>query len=342
MKKTIYTLALGALLLAGCSQEESLATGEEVKVTFTANVSNGVQSRADGEAVVNVDKLICAVYKQTGTGEKATLNTELIRETVDVDGTTGKATFSPTLLKGHKYGIVFWAYNSDVTEEQRVFDVSELNAIKFTPKSSPEGKAYDVYTKTVKDITTQTKGDNLKVTLVRPLAQINIATTESDWNYVNNVLKETPGTSTLTIEKGNNVYNALTEEFSHTDDGVTYNYTIGLGTKKLDDTKYILGTGYTFPGSIVECSLSVKNNDVDNPVEIYSLQVQNVPTSANYRTNIVPGKKVDANGNEVEGGLMTGSVSYEVTISEGYTETVNKTPEELEEEANQNNQGNNE
>lgn len=340
MKKTIYTLTLSAFLLAGCSQEESLDTGEGVKVIFTANISNGVNSRADGESGVNVDKLICAVYKQTGKEEQATLNTELIRETVNVDE-TGKATFSPTLLKGHKYGIVFWAYNSKVTDEQRVFDVSELDKIKFTPKASPEGKAYDVYTKTVKDITTQTTGENLKVTLVRPLAQVNIATTESDWNYVKDVLKETPGTSTLIMAKTNNVYNALTGEFSATTDDVTYNYTIEIGNKKLDDTKYILGTGYTFPGSTVECSLSVKNKAA-TPVEIYSLQVPAVPTSANYRTNIVPGKKTDANGNEVEGGLMTGSVTYEVTIKEGYTTDINKTPEQLEEEANQNNQENNE
>ena len=101
----------------------------------------------------------------------------------------------------------------------------------------------------------------------------------------------------------------------------------------------LLGTGYTFPGSTVDCSISLKNK-AETPAEIYTKKVSFLPTESNHRTNVVPKTTTDENGKEV-GGLMTGTVSYEVTISEGYSNTTNKTPEELEEEAKQN-QGNNE
>ena len=323
MKKTIYTLALGALLLAGCSQEESLATGEEVKVTFTANISNGVQSRADGEPVVNVDKLICAVYKQTGAGDQATLGAMLIKETVDVDVNTGKATFTPTLLKGHKYGVVFWAYCSGVDESDRVFsgvlgENDNLSAITFSTTQSNDVRAYEVYTATKYNVATDITDEALNVKLARPLAQVNIATTLSDWTYVTETLQEDPSKSTMTLAGCCNVYNALNTSYSGTAT-YTYNTTLASNNKLEGTEKVLLGTGYAFPGSNAECSLSVKNA---SDAVVYSLNVPGVPTSANYRTNILP--KTETVDGEEQGGLMTGSVSYTVTIEPGYGTNENK------------------
>lgn len=340
MKKKFYTAALGAILLAGCSQEETPVSGqgEAVKMTFTANLSTGIQSRADGEAVVSVDKLICAVFKQeTNDGQVSLNGTELIRDTVDVDVTTGKATFTPTLLKSEKYGIVFWAYK----EGTNFYNTENLAAITFNPNVNdnvdPKAEGLVAYTSTIKNVSTDSSGDDLKVTLTRPLAQVNIATTQSDWDIVEK-LGETPATSTITLTNCSNVYNALNGTYSG---GATFTYTISLSNaNKLADTEMVLlGTGYTFPGSTVDCSISLKNN-AETPAEIYTKKVSFLPTESNHRTNVVPETTTDENGKEV-GGLMTGTVSYEVTISEGYSNTTNKTPEELEEEAKQN-QGNNE
>ena len=338
MKKKFYTLALGAILLASCSQDETPLAGEAeaVKMTFTANLSSDIHSRAEGETpTVSVDKLICAVCKQTVEGETASLSDILIRDTVDVDATTGKATFTPTLLKGYKYGIVFWAYKSGTN----FYDTNNLANITFTPNAGnnqdPNAEGLVAYTKTVKDVSTSST--DLQVTLTRPLAQVNISTTQSDWDIVEK-LGETPATSTITLTNCSNVYNALNETYSG---GATFTYTISLSNaNKLADTEMVLlGTGYTFPGSTVDCSISLKNN-AETPAEIYTKKVSFLPTESNHRTNVVPKTTTDENGKEV-GGLMTGTVSYEVTISEGYNSTTNKTPEELEEEAKQN-QGNNE
>ena len=345
MKKKFYTLALGAILLAGCSQEEASLAGEAeaVKMTFTANLSDGIHSRTEGEAIVSVDKLICAVCKQTGEGETASLSEVLVRETVDIDVTTGKAVFTPTLLKGYKYGIVFWAYK----EGTNFYDTSNLANITFTPNAKenqdpnaeenqdPNAEGLVAYTSTIKNVSTDTSGDDLKVTLTRPLAQVNAATTQSDWDFIE-ALGETPATSTITLTGCSNVYNALSGTYSGDE---TFTYTIDLSnTNKLEGTKNILlGMGYTFPYCTPNCSISIKNKDGNS---VHKLSVPSVPTTENYRTNIVPQTTTDENGKET-GGLMTENISYEVTISEGYSETVNKTPEELEEEA-KNNQKNEE
>ena len=307
MKKTIYTVALAALMMAGCSQDESLNVGEEVQVTFTANLSNGIHSRADGAAGVSVDKLICAVCKQNGE----TLVQELIRDTVPV--TNGTATFTPTLLKGYKYGIVFWAYK----EGQEYYDTSNLSQITFNPNANdnqnPNDEHLIVYTNTIKNVSTSSS--DRVVTLTRPLAQVNVATTKSDWETVE-ALGETPATSTVILENCCNMYNALTGTYSGEAD---FTYTIDLAYDTLleETDNILLGTGYTFPGNNVECIISVKNN-ASSPVEIYNKEIDNFPTTANYRTNFVP-KTTDDEGNPVKGGLMTGSVSYEVNIQAGYS-----------------------
>lgn len=328
MKKTIYTLAFTALLLAGCSQEESLPTGEAVQMTFTANLSTGMQSRADGEANgISVDKLICAVFMQNGESLEGN---ELIRDTVDVNPETGKATFTPTLLKGYKYGIVFWAYKDGTS----FYNTENLSNITFTPHADSESsvdvttKGLVAYTKTIKNITTSSEGGN--ITLTRPLAQVNVATTERDWENVTTMGGGTPTTATVTLTGCSNTYNALTGTYSGDE---TFTYTIKLDKdQQLDETdKILLGTGYTFPGSTVNCKISVIN---DSEVEIYNVTIPSLPTDGNHRTNIIPGTKTEGEGDDAEevGGLMTGSVSYEVTIDEGYTDNHNKTPEELEKE----------
>lgn len=319
MKNRIYTLALSALLLAGCTQEESTTIGEEVKMNFTANISNGMQSRAGEESgnEIIVDKMICAVFKQENgilTGEA------IIREEIDID-TNGKVIFTPTLLRGYEYGIVFWAYK----DGSNIYDTDDLSNITFTPANNQDPTDEDlvVYTKTIKDITTDTSGENTTISLTRPLAQVNVATTQSEWDFVTDNHQENFSSYTLILTNCCNTYNALTGEYSGNS---TFKYEGQLSESNKIDQKIILGTGYTFPESTPTCSINVYVKDVESP--IYKKEVPNIPTAANHRTNIIPQTTTDEAGNEV-GGLMTGSVSFTVTLTEGYTTDTNKTPDDL-------------
>ncbi|MBQ2857123.1 MAG: hypothetical protein IJE78_08405 [Bacteroidaceae bacterium] len=314
MRKLTYTMALTALMLAGCSQEENLNTGEEVKVTFTANLSNGIQSRTDGEAEtspVMVDKMIFAVY--TNDGSK-----RLIYQESDVNE-NGEAKFSSTLLKGECYDIVFWAYKST---NNTCYDLTNFPLVKFNPTNST---AIDAYT--VREDNYVISGGNISVTLKRPLAQINFAENLNTWSNALELFgNKTPVLAKLKVYDCPTSYNALTGEIegSETAD-YTYSFTPNTSTILLTDTKntedvnddvkyFALASGYVLGETTVSCGVDLFDESQDI---LYSFSVPNVPAKPNYRTNIY-------------GNLLMSTTSYTVTVNVGYeTNKTNKTPEEL-------------
>lgn len=316
MKKTIFTMALAALMLAGCSQEESLPTGEEVKMTFTASIPSTLQSRADNG--VSVDTLICDIF-----------NNDVKVARLGVPVTNNKVTIEPTLVKGYTYDLVFWAYKKSETKDDKTikngenYNFDDLTNIQLTaPSNEEELGSIEVFTGVADNVTVNT--ENPTITLQRPLGQINIVT--SDWQTACN-LGGKPVSSELVIACPN-TYNAKTKQANNTSStNLTFKYTIP-DTPTTINEKHIIATGLVFGGEgmTVDCTLTVKAQDI---TIIENQKISFIPVTPNYRTN-------------VSSGWLTGSVSYEVTISEGYTETVSKTPEELEEEAKKNNQGNNE
>ena len=316
MKKTIYTLALGAFLLASCSQEENplAGQGEAVKVTFTANLSEGVNSRSNDASTVAANQMLCAVFTEDG-------NKELSRETVEVKD--GKATFEPSLLKTETYNIVFWAYKGDEEGKNNNYDVTSLNAIKFTPQTGSTSEDIEVYTETLSGVTIG-KEETTAVTLKRPLAKINIASSMSDWNLVKEH-GETITSSVLTLSKCYDTYNALTGNYSSSvQEGATHVFTITPSEENTltikNESYFILASGYTLGQSSIDCMVEVKGKE---DVTLNSYSIPYVPTEANYRTNIYSEN------------FVAGSVKYTVEM-EGYGETVNKTPEELEKENQEN------
>ncbi|MBQ3609346.1 MAG: hypothetical protein IJA03_04820 [Bacteroidaceae bacterium] len=309
MKKTIYSLALSAFLLASCTQEESLNTGEEVKVYFTANLSNGIQSRA-GTSTIAVDNMICAVYNQTA-------DKILIRDTVKVEN--GKAEFAPSLLKNDIYNIVFWAYKAKSAEDKssKCYDMNNLAAIKFNPTAECTNEDIEVYTFTLNNV--NVTDINPKVTLKRPLAKINVASATGAWDSVEK-LGKTPTSSELTLKRCFDTYNALNRTYSSSvEGGVEHNYKLSTLAKENilfttgegeSEIKYfLLASGYTFGQNTVDCSIKV--ND-ENGQELNSFSVPNVGTDENYRTNLYSEN------------LLTANVKFTVNITEGYESSNNQ------------------
>lgn len=280
MKKTISILALVALILASCSQEDGMGIGEEVKMTFTAKLDVSISSRTETHPIA-VNKVVCAVFTKNG-------ETELMRDIVDF--TNGEAKFEPTLMKSENYHIVFWAYKGDSEGKNAYYDMSNLKAIKFNPSTDLTLQDAEVFTETLTNFTID--GHNAKITLKRPLAQVNIATT--DWaiaqsNQVQSI------TSELAIKDYNNVYNALTKEFSRTSETVEAIYTLAgepteiqlelPGNEKISG--HILATGYVFGGEeeyAVTCTLNVKANGNETVIDGY--EIPEILIKPNRRTNI--------------------------------------------------------
>lgn len=316
MKKKIYSLALGAILLAGCSQEEHLAIGEEVKMTFTANLSNGVQSRAENETLL-ANKMVVGIYEKTGEEYK------LAQKEEAVDINSNNPNLEITLIKGTTYKVVFWAYNQG-NQQEAPYDFNDLEAIKFKEDASN----YEAFTAVSDDIIGG-KATSKEITLKRPVAQVRIGTTQEDWETAKK-LGKTPTSTSVTLKDCPESYNALTGQASENKTTLNFNkfeFTDPIKSFKIEEVEYYnFGTCYTFAsitrteengetketGSNITCTLKV-NNKIENKEETFFTETYNdTEVKPNYRTNII-------------GRLMTGITTFTVTLSDGFEEeNINK------------------
>lgn len=308
MNKLLKPLSLLALLplLAACSQDENLpAEAEEVTMTFTAQLPAEATTRAEGETPL-ANTLVVGIYEVITDADPKCVKTDI--HTIN----SNNPEVAVTLIKGKTYKLVFWAYNKpeDKTATSP-YSVEDLTAITINNNAT----SYDAF----RGLATAVGGatdNNTSVTLTRPIAQVNIATTVEDYNAAGE-LGHTPANATLTLTNVPKTYNALKGE-------VTGNVTISLtftgsitapaeGAKDADPVPFV--SGYTFAqepttaddsetaeAQKIACELEVADN-AETP-ETFFEDEYNIPIQPNYRTNI-------------SGRLMTGSVSYTVTLSEG-------------------------
>lgn len=313
MKKKIYTLALGAILLVGCSQEEHLAIGEEVKMTFTANLSNGVQSRAEDETLL-ANKMVVGIYEKTYKDGNEEYNLAQKGEPGDI--TSNNPEFKITLIKGTTYKVVFWAYNQE-DQQNAPYDFTDLKAIKFNKDASN----YEAFTAVSEDIIGG-QNDQKEITLKRPVAQVRIGTSKEDWDAAE-ALKRKPTSTTVSLSECPDSYNALTGQASENTTTLNFNkfeFTDPIKVFTVNNVDYYnFGTYYTFAsitqteengesketGSKITCTLKVNNKIEDNEEEFFTETYSDVEVKPNYRTNII-------------GRLMTGTTTYNVTLSNGF------------------------
>lgn len=296
MKKTIYTLALGALLLTGCSQEETPACqGEEVKVTFTANVPEGVQSRAEVESPL-VNTLVCGIYDENGVKVKDKYDEVGIND----DKTT--FTYTPTLIKGKTYQIVFWAYNKQ--DGKTPYNIDDLTKVSINDTSADMEAFTNATSISVPVVLTAENQGNLSVSLKRPYAKVNLGITKTDWENASVLC--TLNKATLSLTGCPVSYNALTglaseeilsEALIYTNSSLSDDESLVV-----NENNYIpLVTGYTFAVAEqkIACELSLYKEGSDEVFVAYNYQ--DIDAQENYRSNIV-------------GQLLTGNVTYTVTL----------------------------
>lgn len=168
MKKLLFFIAAASLLFAGCSKENpSIFSGDKVNVAVTASLPN-VATKAvidgDGQAdsldhwVIEVRDTLqkdVVYYKFEKAGEKGALS----------------QTFELTLVKGHTYDIAFWADKSGCYNTGNLKQVSFIDTTKVGNSDS-----YDAFFACKRFKADGTA--SMTATLYRPLAQVNIITTD--------------------------------------------------------------------------------------------------------------------------------------------------------------------
>ena len=163
----IEILAMVALLMVGI--QSCADNGEEanlVEVNFTATLPANAQSRAFGNGK-QVNTLVVGIFNEQ--------KIEIERKWYPMNGTS--ANICLTLTQGQTYHFIFWAYNNS----QNIYDISNLKSITMNTQPNPitfaQAEAMDAFF-AVKDIVTVMGDRNHTIELLRPLAQINVGTTE--------------------------------------------------------------------------------------------------------------------------------------------------------------------
>ena len=287
-------LAMAAVVVAAvsCNKEGNEPEGKMAVLSYEVNLSE-VATKAFGDGST-VDKLACAIYDD-----------ETLYANDKVDKADGKFTYTPSLYYGKTYTVVFFAYKDGayaVSDDLKAItrssngEAADAFTYKETVKINADG------TLTINGTASEQKASNHSVTLTRPFAQLNIGS--ADLTGMTKV--------TVTLSSCAASYSAQAGAYAGSQD-VTYSSTASeFSSSKfiVDGTEYsLVSLNYLFAGSNVTATIKVYNGDT----LIRTVTVDNVPLKANQKTNIY-------------GNLVKGEVTFNVSISEGFTTPDNTKP----------------
>ena len=317
-KSLLSALALSAVLLTSCSNEEIVTPGNDGNVVFTVALPGEFVTRAGDPTIsdgTKATKLSYAVYLQ---GTKNALFTSENTGDPQADPFSGLQTkLALNLAKGKTYDIVFWAdkgtgspYTFNTADQTITVDYNNV-------ASNVEDRDAFFASKTI----TVTGAMEENITLKRPFAQLNFAT--SDLEAANKAGLDF-GKTQVKVTGVHNTLNLLTGVASDSegwDNSVTFGYA-GLVDNDLHngtaDKKYNwLSMNYFLTGveildgdvqkadkETVDCEFKVQDK---NSQEINTINIANVPVQRNYRTNIY-------------GELLTSTVNFAIEIKPNYNE----------------------
>lgn len=297
MKNLIYLLLALPLLFTSCSNEDLATSEESVQVSFCAEIPQTMGTRAS--STLSVDKVYCAVFEN---------DVEISTLRQDIDVVEGQSiVFAPRLIKGRSYEIVFWASKAGA------YDVTDLTAITRTTGSAATESDFDAFTAHI-DVFVSNDNQPKPIVLTRPLAQLNLGVTPEDWDGVASVstFNMTPTSITISLT-GKDTFNALTGLATGEDKSISYNLPVSGSEFTVEEKSYKnIAMCYVLPDAQKEnFDITYSINDQNSKVIRSNVVINAVPLQANYKTNVV-------------GGLLTGIVTYNITLQTEYNNTENK------------------
>lgn len=188
MKKLIFAFAAFAALLSSCSKDDT-ASGvnsavEEQIVTFDVSSPELATRYGEGNEATMLEWW---VYEVSSTGRPTLVSNLYGSKTLESKQTT----VNLKLVQGRKYNVLFWAHspnisdtksNSGVGHSEAVYCVDPENATMdiYYEKMEANKESYDAFYKyyNLGVVTSSTNGGT--VSLTRPFAQVNVATTKDD------------------------------------------------------------------------------------------------------------------------------------------------------------------
>lgn len=312
MKKLIYcALALAAGLFAtSCMQENLEPVQEGNTVIYTVEVPDALLTKAIGDDVTKVDELVYEVYRTNG--EKVETITEgvdrlLYHETAVIKN--GKAIVPLEFINNQNFTVLFWAHSKD----NGVYDASNLTNVTITSPDVANNVNAQAFVG--RDfVVNSVSAANRKVTLTRPVSQLNIGTTEASLTAFKTPI--TLAGSSVKVSGLSTSYNVAALSAGEATD-VEYEYTeTEVPTERLEagSNEYIY-VGMNYIGFAANEGSTIKVAYAINTSEgTITNKISNVPVKPNYRTNIV-------------GNLITSTSSYTIELDEAWGTDGNGTME---------------
>lgn len=275
-----------------------MATSEEsVQVSFCAEIPQPMATRAS--STLSVDKVYCAVFEN---------GVEITNLRQDIDIVESQSIiFAPRLIKGRTYDIVFWASKAGA------YDVTDLTAITRTTGSVATESNFDAFTAHI-DVFVSNDNQPKPIVLTRPLAQLNLGVTPEDWDGVasESTFNMIPTNITISLT-GKDTFNALTGLVTGDDKSISYDISVSGSEFTIEEKTYKnIAMCYVLPDAQKEnFDITFSINDQNGDAIRSNVAINAVPLQANYKTNVV-------------GGLLIGTVTYNISLQSEYNNTENK------------------
>ena len=306
MKKIIYSAAAMAFAFfaASCQQENLEPVASTNTVIYTVQVADAVATKALGDDITAVNELVYEVYRTVDEEETefTAVDNLLYHKTATINN--GVATIELEFVNDQNFTVLFWAH----TAGNNVYDVDDLTDVKIDTSATANNQAAQAFVGRdfVIDCVSEQNG---KVTLVRPISQLNIATTPSSLVIENQTTVGLEGSS-VTVSGLSTTYNIAALAAGEVED-VVYEYS---ETAVPTDALSVNNVDYTYVGMnyvgfapkvganvTVSYIINTSEGDIDN-------EIVNVPVKPNYRTNII-------------GNLITSKTEYTITLDEDFADS---------------------
>lgn len=305
MKKILlFASALAGLFLAGSCQKESLEPVQQGNtVTYTVTVPDALATKGIGDNVANVNTLHYEVYR-TAVAETVTFTDAdrlLYHKTATV--TNGTAKIELELVNDQNFTVLFWA---QVGETNEAYDVTDLTNV--TLKSPIKANQVDYAAFSGVDFIEGTDALTDKtIELTRPVAQINLGTTEASLTAFDT--RVGLDGSSMTVSGLSNTFNVAKQipGAALTSTTVYDEKAVPAEPLKVNTTNYVY-VGMNYVGFAPEVGTPViVSYDINTTEGHIQNTIENVPVKPNYRTNII-------------GNLITSKTAYTVELDNTWGE----------------------
>ena len=304
MKRILLFAAIAGLISAASCQQENLEPiAKANKVTYTVQVADAVATKAIGDDITAVNELVYEVYRTEGEGVETFtegVDNLLYHNTAVIEN--GVATLELEFVNDQNFTVLFWAHKKD----NGVYNANDLTNVSIESPdvaNNVNAQAF-VGRDFVRDCVSDAKG---KVTLHRPVSQLNIGTTKASLTgspvpfqdpieLKGSTVKVTGLATTFNIAKMC-ATGGLATEYTYTGQTVPEEdltvANVDYAYVAMNYVGFAANEGSTVTVSYV---INTTEGNIDNSIE-------NVPVKPNFRTNII-------------GNLITSKSEYTIELDD--------------------------